>query len=214
MGRREPLLARDQGGLVSSALVASARVLQAESDRWFLWLPVLFAGGILSYFALSVEPEPRVAAALVIAAIGLCFATRAAPLGFALGGAFLAFAQGFATAKLRTEMVRAPLLTKELRYVAVTGFVEEHELRHKGRARIVLRVISVGDLKPNERPYRVRMACLPRTEALPGPARPYRCAPLSNRRQSPSSRAASISPVKPGSLALALSVTRRARLNL
>ena len=48
----------------------------------------------------------------------------------------LAFASGFAAAKLRTEMARAPVLAHELRYVAVTGFVEAHELRDKGRARI------------------------------------------------------------------------------
>ena len=63
-------------------------------------------------------------------------------LGLCLGGAALAFASGFATAKLRTELVRAPVLAHELRYVKVTGFVETHELRDKGRARIALRVLS------------------------------------------------------------------------
>jgi hypothetical protein len=94
---------------------------------------LLFAGGILAYFSLNAETDPRVAVALVLAAIGLCLAVRDAPLGLAIGGALLAFALGFAIAKLRTEIVRAPVLTDELRYVTLAGFVENHELRDKGR---------------------------------------------------------------------------------
>ena len=77
--------------------------------RWFLWLPVVFAGGIVTYFALSNEPAGRVAVALLLAAVGLCLGFRNVPTGLAFAGAFLAFASGFAIAKLRTEMVRAPV---------------------------------------------------------------------------------------------------------
>ncbi len=45
----------------------------------------------------------------------------------------------------------------QLRYTGLTGFVEAHELRDKGRARITLRVLSLDDLKPESRPYRVRV---------------------------------------------------------
>jgi competence protein ComEC len=121
-------------------------------------LPVLFAGGVLAYFALAHEPEPRLAAALLLGAAGICLAARHAPLGLCLGGALLAFASGFAAAKLRTEMARAPVLAHELRYVNVTGFIEAHELRDKGRARLTLRVLSLGDLGPDQRPYRLRVS--------------------------------------------------------
>jgi competence protein ComEC len=134
------------------ALTAVGRALAVESDRWFLWLPVFFAAGIIAYFALSNEPQPRVAAALVLGAIGIRLALRSAPLGLALAGAFLAFASGFATAKLRTEITRAPVLAHELRYVGVSGWVEAHELRDKGRARLTIRVLSLADLEPEERP--------------------------------------------------------------
>lgn len=86
-----------------------------------LWLPVLFAGGIITYFALADEPNARLAAALLVGAIGLALAVKHAPLGVCIGGALLAFASGFATAKLRTELARAPVLTQELRYTTVTG---------------------------------------------------------------------------------------------
>ena len=133
---------RRREGLLAASLRASARALEAEQDRWFLWLPVLFAGGILVYFALADEPEARLAAALLLGAVGLALAAKHAPLGLCIGGAVLAFASGFAAAKLRTEMARAPVLSHELRYVKATGFVEAHELRDKGRARITLRVFS------------------------------------------------------------------------
>lgn len=57
----------------------------------------------------------RLALALVVGALGLSLAFRHARLGLCIGGAALAFASGFAVAKLRTEMVRAPVLSQELR---------------------------------------------------------------------------------------------------
>jgi competence protein ComEC len=159
------VLGEDEGGapasrgFVSAILEASARLLEAEQDRWMLWVPVLFGAGILTYFALAEEPALRFVLALPIGALGLCLAFRRhAPLGLCIGGAALAFATGFAVAKLRTEMVRAPVLVQELRYVTVAGFVETHESRDKGRARIMLRVLAVGDLKQEETPYRVRVS--------------------------------------------------------
>jgi competence protein ComEC len=152
--RRRP--GRDDG-LLLAALGAAGRALERESDRWFVWIPVLFAGGIVAYFALEYEPGSRVAIALVIGALGLCLALRAAPLGLAIGGASLAFALGFADAKLRTEMARAPVLAHMLRYVPVTGYIEDHGLHDKGRARVTLRVAALDGLSQAERPYRVRV---------------------------------------------------------
>ena len=79
-GGDRPFRAR-RASLTASALAAAA--LEREQDRWFLWLPVLFAGGIVAYFALDQEPEPRLAFALVLAAIGIFFTFRHAPLGLA-----------------------------------------------------------------------------------------------------------------------------------
>jgi competence protein ComEC len=157
-GNEERARLRRREGLVATLLRASARTLEAEQDRWFLWLPVLFAGGIVAYFSLADEPGPRLAAALLLGAVGLCLAFRQAPLGLCLGGALLAFASGFGAAKLRTELTRAPVLAHELRYVSLAGFIETHERRDKGRARLTLRVLSLGDLGADERPYRVRLS--------------------------------------------------------
>ena len=148
----------ERPGLMARAAAQAARALEAESDRWFLWLPVLFAAGIVTYFALNAEPSLRVAASLVLAACGLLLLVRHRPLGLALGAACLAFALGFTTAKLRTEQVRAPVLHNELRHVEVDGFVEAFERRVGRRDRLTLRVISIGGLEDAERPYRVRIS--------------------------------------------------------
>ena len=43
----EPFRMR-RASLTAQALAAIARALEREQDRWFLWLPVLFAGGIIA----------------------------------------------------------------------------------------------------------------------------------------------------------------------
>jgi competence protein ComEC len=119
--------------------------------------PVLFGSGILAYFALLEEPRLLTAAALIMAAAGLILAGRGTGLGLIIGGAALALAAGFANAKLHTEMARAPVLAKEMRGVTVKGFVALYERRDKAKARITLRVISLGELPPIETPHRVRV---------------------------------------------------------
>jgi len=145
-------------GTLARAAGIAVRALEAEAERWFLWLPVLFAAGIVTYFALSTEPAPRVAVALLLAALRLLLTVRRIPVGLALGGACLAFALGFATAQLHTEAVRAPVLASELRHVSVAGFVEKVATRRDKRNRLTLRVIAVGDLGPDKRRYRVRIS--------------------------------------------------------
>ncbi len=80
---------RGRDGLIVIAFASAARALEAETDRWFLWIPVLFAGGIVTYFTLQAEPDPRIALALVVGALGLALTLRTAPLGLAIGGASL-----------------------------------------------------------------------------------------------------------------------------
>lgn len=134
-------------GLISRATARALRALEAESSNWFLWLPVFFAAGIIVYFGLPFDPPWRLAAAGILAALGLFFFLRHVPVGLALGGAALAAALGFADAKLRTELVRAPVLQSELRYVIVNGYVERFEQRADKRNRLTLRVISLEDVK-------------------------------------------------------------------
>src|SRR6185436_17345965 len=82
---------------------ALVRNLEAEQERWFLWLPVLFGAGSALYFSLPVEPSTPAALLPVGAALALRVAGRRRGTGALLGAALLALACGVAAAKLRTE---------------------------------------------------------------------------------------------------------------
>ncbi len=108
-------------------------------------------------------------------------------------------------------MARAPVLSHELRYVPVTGFIENHELRDKGRARLTLRVIALGDLPQAERPYRVRVTLPAKGNLIDKTGPSSRSRRRFSRRLSRSSPAGSTSPAKPGSRGSAGPATPRAR---
>jgi competence protein ComEC len=66
-------------GRISGAVLlvaALTRTLEGESDRLSLWIPVLFAVGILIYFGLPDEPRLLSAAAFLMAATGIYLAAR------------------------------------------------------------------------------------------------------------------------------------------
>ena len=56
--------------LIAWLLAAAARRLEAEQDRWFLWLPVLFGAGIALYFAGPGESDLYTVLALVCLVMG------------------------------------------------------------------------------------------------------------------------------------------------
>ncbi len=144
--------------------------LEAEHDRWFLWLPVAFGAGIAAYFALPREPSLVTAllpaAALLALRVGLARHTLAVLATTAL----LAAALGFGAAKLRTEYVRAPALHERVGPVAVYGFVELVEPRAGKGQRLTLRVTAMENHEAGMRPHRVRVRTLTDTDLKPGDA--------------------------------------------
>ena len=140
-----------------SPLSALARNLEAEQERWFLWLPVLFGAGIALYFSLSAEPSTSAALLPVAAALALYATGKRQWLGALLTAALLALACGVAAAKLRTEIVRAPVLQHQIGPVEVTGFVELIEPRPVRGQRLTVRVVSIETLEAQQLPMRVRV---------------------------------------------------------
>ena len=133
---------------VAWLLAAAGRRLEAEQDRWFLWLPVLFGAGIALYFALPSEPPALVALMPALAALALHLTGPRTGLAGLATAALLAAALGLAAAKLRTEAVRAPVLASVLagqtRPIDVHGYVELIEPRAaKGRQRLTIRVTAM-----------------------------------------------------------------------
>ncbi len=169
---------------------AARDALEIEQERWFLWLPVVFGLGIAVYFGLHEEPPlwPLLPAVLAAALLyGAMLRDRG--LLIVAGGAVLAAVAGFIAIKIRTEVVRAPVLERAVGPVAVNGWVELVEAapearrapdaprpRHRGRPaagahgrRVRVRTLAADDrLGPGDA-IRVRAMLNPPGEpALPG----------------------------------------------
>jgi competence protein ComEC len=144
------------------ALVAQ---LEAEQDRWFLWLPVMLGLGVVGYFMLPTEPLLSVALIPLAVALVVSMVWRQGIGSIIVAGAVLAASLGFGLAKLRTEIARSPVLERQYGLVDLSGFVELVEPRPNRGQRLTIRVVTLGALVPEKRPYRIRVRTM---VALPG----------------------------------------------
>jgi len=140
-------------GALSAALKSFAGVLlrnlAAEEERWLGWSVAGFASGIAAYFSLN--SEPSLAAAGAAGLVGLLCALRAPrAAGVAMRFVCVLLAAGllgFAAAKLRTFLVDAPMISRDLGPVTLTGRIESVDIKAPNRARIVLAPSKLGDGK-------------------------------------------------------------------
>jgi competence protein ComEC len=159
------------GPAVLSIAARLALHLEAERDRWALWVPVIYGTGIAAYFQLTVEPGLVAALAPLVAALALYFVLRSGTLVVAAVGIVLTFTAGFAAAKLRALAVDAPVIERRVGLAEVTGWVELVEPRAGRGQRITLRVASIKGLAPGATPYRVRVRTMSALAGLkPGDA--------------------------------------------
>ena len=131
--------------------------LEAEQERWFLWVPVFLGAGIATYFQLGAEPPLLLALAPLPVAIVLSMLWRQGSWAVIVTGALLAATLGFALAKVRTDFVRAPVLERQFGFADVRGFVELVEPRPTRGQRITLRLVSFTGLAKDKMPYRIRV---------------------------------------------------------
>lgn len=143
-------------GIGRSIGAAVAASLPAARSQAGLWLPVLLGAGIALYFAMPVEPPlwPALAAVAVFALL-LAVARRRAWAWAPLLAA-LAVAVGFLLAQGRSQLVAAPVLTRDLGPVAVEARVERVE-RSGGGRRLWLGEATVERLAPAATPRRLRI---------------------------------------------------------
>jgi competence protein ComEC len=128
-----------------------------ERAQFFCWAPVCLGAGIAAYFSLPNEPSLAAASALFAIALTAALLSRRGTLASAAMMALTLAATGFALAKLRVQSVAAPVLSKQMRSVDVTGVVLRAERRGKRGQRITLAVEQLGRLPAHERPARVRI---------------------------------------------------------
>ena len=131
--------------------------LLAERDRWVLWAPVIVGLGIILYFELAVEP-PWWPTAIALAACALMAVfMRHRPIPFVLCLIAGLFVLGFGAATLRTGLVDAPIVEREIGPTWVSGRIAEIGLDPK-EARIVLEQVEIEGLAPSATPARIRLS--------------------------------------------------------
>ena len=145
--------------LPGAAVAAIADAALAERERWPLWLPAGLGTGIGIYFALPFEPSFAWAGLAALAAVAAAFGISGTlnTVLRVLLAAIAATALGFALAKLRTEMVGAPVLAQRIGPLGLDGRIEAAELHGKG-IRFVLGDIRGKRLTPETTPARVRIS--------------------------------------------------------
>jgi len=125
-----------------------------------LWLIVAFGAGIAVYFGLGIEPPFWLA--LMVAVPGAICAVAGVRVGRAglafLLGAVAAAAFGFATAKLRTDTVAAPVIAREIGPVLIEGRVESISAQANNRTRVVIVPSHVARLAKEKTPRKLRIS--------------------------------------------------------
>lgn len=155
----------------TASLDALRAALPAERGRWWLWTPAGVGLGIAGYFALPIEPPVWLGATVVFALAPLAWLARHRQEALLLLVVALTLGVGFTAAQLRTQMVSAPVLEREIGPTHLTGQVVRIEPKGEGRGpRVVLQHPQLRRLTPNATPARVRLRLTARDPAqvVPG----------------------------------------------
>ena len=116
-------------GILAERVVS---VFAAERERWLLWVPVFFGGGIAVYFALAEEPPLWSGSmALAVLACGCLLCRQRTGILLVLLAA-TALAAGFTLTQWRSHVLAAPVLIRDMGPVMLEGRVIAVETRDYG----------------------------------------------------------------------------------
>ncbi len=129
---------------------------EMEAGRGFLWLPVLFGVGVITYFALP--REPSLIALLGVSLVLILAARRARDRigAYRVLVAAAAIVCGVTATKLRTDAVAAPVVARETT-LEVTGWIAAREEAAHGATRFLVHVKTMGRLTGDDRPTMIRV---------------------------------------------------------
>lgn len=139
------------------------QTLNAEQERWPLWLPVGVLAGIMLYFALPFEPAPLGLAATPLLA-GAVWLLRARFSLFLPAVALLMVALGFNASQIDTRLSATPMLDHEMGPLPVIGRLMFTEVMPEG-VRLTLKDVQIGKLKPEDTPVKIRVRLRKKTLA-------------------------------------------------
>jgi competence protein ComEC len=140
-------------------------LLAAERDQWLLWAPVALGAGVAIYFGLPSEPplwSGPVLACLALLLAWLC--RRRAGLAVLAITAIL-MAVGFGAAGLRTALVAAPILARDIGPVRIEGRIVSIDPLPSGE-RLILQDPVIAGIAPGATPARLRIKLMREVPAL------------------------------------------------
>lgn len=139
------------------------RAFFAESDRWFLWSPVLVGTGVGIYFSLPIEPPLWAALLLPLVALAFHrvlrrFEGRGAATALSITAIIaLCMSLGLAAATLRTALMAAPVLQTTWSG-ELTGQLISAEVSQSGGLTVVIAPNKMERLADDATPARVRLS--------------------------------------------------------
>jgi competence protein ComEC len=142
-----------------------AALIESQRPHLALWIPVLYAVGIAIYFAVPAEPHGWMLSALTGALlIGIATLFRCGPVARVLLLIAILPAIGFEAGALRSRLVAAPVLPREMT-ANVEGRVIGLDRSASDRPRVLLDRVVIHGLEPSRTPVRVRISLDPSTPA-------------------------------------------------
>ena len=156
-------LPRRGGALLVRVQAAAEAVIAVQRPHLALWVPVLLGLGIAGYFALPSEPDGAVlAGAGLLLLLGFAALSRLGPVAAVLLLAVLLPLLGAEWGALRSRIVAAPVLTREM-MANVEGRVVGLDRSASERPRVLLDQVVIHGLEPGRTPARVRISLDPAT---------------------------------------------------
>lgn len=154
-----PLPLRRRGEVI---LEQAESLLAGQKENLILWVPVVLACGIATYF--SLKSEPPVALTMGLAAMSFLALVISWPLKekmfplWAAGMAVFLFVAGFALAQVRAIHMASPMLEKEIKVTKVTGTIASLEDMEEGAGqRYILTDLAIEKLPPEKTPKNIRL---------------------------------------------------------
>ncbi|PIR34419.1 MAG: hypothetical protein COV36_00920 [Alphaproteobacteria bacterium CG11_big_fil_rev_8_21_14_0_20_44_7] len=130
----------------------------AEYHRWVVWIPVIFACGIIAYFSLKYEPSIALVAGLLTKAFIIYAILRwKLPKLRLVGGCLIIAALGFATAKFHAENSNIVKITEDTGKITLSGNVEEISFS-KGFPRYTLTNLRIDEMPAEKIPEKIRLS--------------------------------------------------------
>ncbi len=130
-----------------------------QRDNMFLWTPIALSLGIALYFSLSIEPP--LILCLFFSLVCTCLTVlgrNAKPHIRILLLGILILSTGFTAAKIRTEFVSTPIISKKIGPVEIFGKIEQIEKMEEGDgSRLTLSDLAIENLEKKFTPKKIRL---------------------------------------------------------